>query len=116
MQILQLPSEGSFEVPMLEQLVQMLNEMGYNPQKCLISSFKKSNLPSLWNIFFNVTLLCLTGRNSGLYKTKLQFYSVLASLCYGMNVNNASSSGMSSQHISSTIRRLLGFPMLTCGV
>lgn len=71
-QILQLPYEGSFEVLTSEQVLQMFNEMGYNPPISPISSFKKSNLSSVWN-FFWVTLF-FTGRSCGLDKAKLQFF------------------------------------------
>lgn len=44
----------------------------------------------MWNIFFDVTLHFFTGRSSRLDKAKLQFYSVMAGLYYGMKVDYAS--------------------------
>lgn len=65
----------------------MFNEMGYQPPLTLVSSFMKENLLEIWNFFFGITLRCFTGRSFGLDKAKLQFYSVMVGLYYGMHVD-----------------------------
>lgn len=89
-QILKLQFEGPFEVPMFEQVLEMFNEMGYQPQIPIASSFKKSKLPSMWSFFFSAKLRCLTRRNYGIDKAKLQFNYVMAGLYYCMKVDFAS--------------------------
>lgn len=69
--ILQLPSEGLFKVPTFEKALQLFNEMGYQPLISLVRSFRKSNLPDVWNFFVGVTLRSLNGRSYGIYKENL---------------------------------------------
>lgn len=40
--------------------------------------------------FFGITLCCFTGRGFGLDKAKIQLYSVIVGLFYGMKVDYAS--------------------------
>lgn len=75
--ILMLKSHGSFETLAFDQVLAMLNEMGYNPPITLISAFRKFNLPSMWCFLFGVFIRCLTGRNYGLYREKLQLHSYI---------------------------------------
>lgn len=70
-QILKLPLKVQFEVPSHDQVLHMFNEMGYQPLILLLSSFKKSNIPRVWNLFFGVTLLCFIGSSTGMDKAKL---------------------------------------------
>ncbi|CAH1448792.1 unnamed protein product [Lactuca virosa] len=86
-QILQLSAEGPFEVPSFDQVLPILNEMGYNPPISVISDFRKSKLPILWSFFFGVMIHCLTGRNSSLDKAKLQLYCVMVVLYYGLKID-----------------------------
>lgn len=88
-QILQLPYEGLFKAPSSNQVLYMMNEMGYNPPLSFISGFKKFGLPIMWNFFIGVTLRCFTGMSCGLDKAKLQFYYVTDSLYYGLKVEYA---------------------------
>lgn len=64
--------------------------MGYIPPISIVSIFKKSAILIIWNFFFGVTLRCLMGRSSGINKAKLQFYSIMAGLYYGLKVYYAS--------------------------
>lgn len=68
----------------------MQNEMWYSPSTNLISDFRNSKLPSLWNFFFGVIIWCLTGRNSSHKKAKLRPYSILANLYYNLKVDYTS--------------------------
>lgn len=45
--ILMLESDGPFESPSLDQVLALMNEMGYYLQITLISAFRESNLPLL---------------------------------------------------------------------
>lgn len=54
-QILQLEVDATFVVPSSEQILAMLNEMGYSPSVTLTMDFLKSKLPSMW--IFYVELL-----------------------------------------------------------
>lgn len=89
-QILQLGIESPYEVPSFDQVLQILNEMEYNPHISLISDFRKSKLPVIWIFFLGVIIRCLTGRNFGLNKAKLQLYFVMDGLYYGLKVDYAS--------------------------
>lgn len=88
-QILRLPLKGQFETPTTDQILDMFNEMGNQTPITLVSSFKKENLPSIWNFFFRIKLRCLTGQSTGMEKSKHQFYSVVAGLYYNMQVDYA---------------------------
>lgn len=87
--ILRLPLKGQFETPTTDQILEMFNEMGYQTPITLVNSFKKENLPSIWNFFFRIKLQCLTGQSTSMDKSKLQFYSVVAGLYYNMQVDYA---------------------------
>ena len=70
-QILELPNSPPFYKVKNEQVLHMLNEMGYQPSLTKISEFKKSCLTCIWNNLFCIYLRCLTGRSIGLEKGRL---------------------------------------------
>lgn len=85
-QSLSIPNVEPFYKLTNEQILQMFNEMGYQPPLTKISNFKKSGLPSLQNIFFGIYLRCLT---VGLDKGRLEVYAMVAGLYYHLHVDYA---------------------------
>ncbi|KAI3503821.1 hypothetical protein L1887_32274 [Cichorium endivia] len=81
---LHLPLYNSKEmvIPTAEQLVDIFNAMGYEPQLETISTFKKKQLPDLWRYFFSIFLRCLSGRTSGLDSASQSFQSLLYGIYY----------------------------------
>ncbi|KAI3516185.1 hypothetical protein L1887_15096 [Cichorium endivia] len=81
---LHLPVYNSKEmvVPFADQLVNMFNEMGYEPLLEKISMFKKNQLPNLWRYFFSIFLRCLSGRSSGLDSASVAFQGLLYGIYY----------------------------------
>ncbi|KAI3708561.1 hypothetical protein L2E82_37806 [Cichorium intybus] len=88
-EVVHLPVYNSKEmvVPFAEQLVDMFNEMGYEPQLEKISTFKKNQLPDLWRYFFSIFLRCLSGRTSGLDSASVAFQSLLYGIYYDVKVD-----------------------------
>ncbi|KAI3503762.1 hypothetical protein L1887_32211 [Cichorium endivia] len=77
-------------IPTAEQLVDMFNAMGYEPQLETISNFKKKQLPDLWWYFFSIFLRCLSGRTSGLDSVSQSFQSLLYGIYFDVKVDFAS--------------------------
>ncbi|KAI3691460.1 hypothetical protein L2E82_49819 [Cichorium intybus] len=77
-------------VPTAEQLVDLFNEMGYEPPLAGISTFKKKHLPDLWRYFFSVFLRCLSGRTSGQDSASQTFLSLLYGVYHDVKVDYAS--------------------------
>ncbi|KAI3708622.1 hypothetical protein L2E82_37927 [Cichorium intybus] len=88
---LRLPIYNSKEmvVPSADQLVNMFNEMGYEPPLERISTFKKNQLPDLWRYFFSIFLRCLSGRTSGLDSASVTFQGLLYEIYYDVKVDFA---------------------------
>lgn len=63
--------------------------MGHQPIHTRICHYKKSSLPCLWSFLFGIALRCITRWSSRLDKAKLEIYSLLARLYYGLNVDYA---------------------------
>lgn len=86
-QILVLPSSGTLYEVTNEQVIHMFNKMDNQPTLSVIIQFKKSSLPSIWSFLFGIFLRCLIGRNFGLDKAKLDVYSIMVGLYYGVVAN-----------------------------
>lgn len=89
-QILQLPSSGSFYNVSTDQVIHMLNEIDHQPTLLTISHFKELSLSVVWSFLFGIILRCLTWRSLELDRAKLEVYSVMYRLCYGLNEDYAS--------------------------
>lgn len=62
-QIIQLEVDATVVVPSYEQILGMLNEMGYTPSITLINDFWKPKVPYLWSFLFRIIIRCLTEGN-----------------------------------------------------
>lgn len=101
-QILRLPTSGTLYEVMNDQVIYMFNEMGHQPTFTAINHFKKSNLPCVLSFLFGIVLRCLTGRSFLLDKAKLEVYSVMEGLYYGLNFDYASLYGKNLEFRSLT--------------
>ncbi|KAI3691478.1 hypothetical protein L2E82_49839 [Cichorium intybus] len=84
---MQLPIIEKPFVPTNEQLLEMFNEMVYDPKLTNIGSFKKRYLPDLWKFFFSIFLCCLSGRTSGQDSTSQTFLGLLYGIYYNFQVD-----------------------------
>lgn len=64
--------------------------MGHTPSMTIISEFKKSNFPFIWNFLFRLVIRCLTGRNFGLNKAKPRLMQILHGIHYHEPIDFAS--------------------------
>ena len=67
----------------------MFNEMDYQSILTMISEFKKSSLPCIWNFLFGIYIRCLTGRTMELDKAQLEVYAMVAGIYYELPVDYA---------------------------
>ena len=84
-QNMKLPVSCTFYEVTNDQVLHMFNEMGHQQVLTRISHFKKLSLPCIWSFLFGIVLRCLKGRSSRLDKAKLEIYSIIDGLHYGID-------------------------------
>lgn len=71
----------------ISHLIAMFHQMGYNSDLSLLSKFKKSALPPLWNVLFTIFFKCLSERVSGSDSASKILNILIYGLIFGENID-----------------------------
>lgn len=94
-------------------MLEMFYQMGYTADISLLSNFRKSYLPPIWNGLFTLLFKSLSERVSGSYSASKKFYTMIYRLYTGVNLDYGSviwaqfvqSTNSSTRHIEISCAR-----------